>query len=435
MLKYYESLRVVKKQHFQAHDGRDRMIAHLGGMYVIQNLREKCGDIRQSGCSTCAAGDPSTTVAPMQPILSFAPGERLVVDMKAMPVEDVDTGHKWILNVIDHFSKFLWAATFPTKEAAAIAGFLREVITQVQTLHRVRVVHTDNGTEFVNSEFRAVIEEAGASAVTGRAYHPESQGVVERKNRTVADKVKKKAADAQQPDRWQRFVAEVVFNENNQVAKTTDVRPHLLFWGRDHRDYDGVQCQLTPQQWELLKAKATTKIARNAEDMAARFEKKFPITVFQVGERVLLAPDRVKERRLKKTMALPFSIAATVAEVLPGNQYKLRWENDCRLGRAGEVGKKKFASVYLKKVLTNTTQNWNDVDIGNQHVNPSTLDARCRAEDEASTPIGNVVVEASWVMLTLLQDRERLMRWKCHKYRQHLFPTSGFGTMANVLAG
>ena len=57
------------------------------------------------------------------------------------------------------------------------------------------------------------------------------------------------------------------------------------------------------------------------------------------------------------------------------------------------MGKKKFASVYLKKVLTNTTQNWNDVDIGNQHVNPSTLDARCRADDEASTPIGNVVVK------------------------------------------
>ena len=234
VLKYYESLRVVKKQHFQAHDGRDRMIAHLGGMYVIQNLREKCGDIRQSGCPTCAAGDPSTTVAPMQPILSFAPGERLVVDMKAMPVEDVDTGHKWILNVIDHFSKFLWAATFPTKEAPAIAEFLREVITEVQTLHRVRVVHTDNGTEFVNSEFRAVIEEAGASAVTGRAYHPESQGVVERKNRTVADKVKKKAADAQQPDRWQRFVAEVVFNENSITAEREKLIRYIKAYVKKH---------------------------------------------------------------------------------------------------------------------------------------------------------------------------------------------------------
>ena len=64
------------------------MIAQLGEMYVIQNLKEKCGDIRKSGCPTCAAGGLSTTVAPMNPILSFAPGERLVVDMKQMPVQD-----------------------------------------------------------------------------------------------------------------------------------------------------------------------------------------------------------------------------------------------------------------------------------------------------------------------------------------------------------
>jgi hypothetical protein len=366
------------------------MLAQLGDMYVIQNLKDKCGDIRKSGCTTCAAGDPSTTVAPMNPILSFAPGERLVVDMKQMPVQDADTGDMWILNIIDHFTKFLWAKTLPTKEGPAVATFLREVLAQVAPMYRVRIVQSDNGSEFVNNEFKAVIEDAQARAVNGRTYHPQSQGVVERKNRTVADKVKKKAEDAKEPDRWQRFVAEVVFNENHQPAKTTGVRPHLLFWGRDHDDYDGVHRQLTEHEWALMKAEVTTKIAQNAEHMATRFEKRYPTTVFAVGERVLLAPERIKERRLKKSMALPFSIPATVAEVLPGNQYKLRWDMDCSLGKAGEVGKKKYPSVYLKKVLTDTAHNWGDVQIGPHDVVAAVRDHRelVATTSGLRTPVG-----------------------------------------------
>jgi hypothetical protein len=175
----------------------------------------------------------------------------------------------------------------------------------------------------------------------------------------------------------------VVFNENNQPAKTTGVRPHLLSWGRDHKDYDGVQRKLTDQEWELMKAQVTTKIAPNAEHMATRFEKKNPTTAFLVEERMLMAPERIKERR---SMARPFSIPATVAEVLPGNQYKLRWHMDCRLGKACEVGKQMYASVYLKKVLTNTTQNWGDVDIGPHDVVGSISDDREHREFAAHTP-------------------------------------------------
>ena len=68
----------------------------------------------------------------------------------------------------------------------------------------------------MNDVFAKVAEGSGANRITGRPYHPQSQGVVERKNRTIIQKLVKVAE--KNPYNWASEVPRIVLNGNNQVA-------------------------------------------------------------------------------------------------------------------------------------------------------------------------------------------------------------------------
>ena len=97
-------------------------------------------------------------------------------------------GYRWILTVIDCFSKFGWAFPLHSKETNPICEILCELFYKEGV---PKILQSDNGGEFVSNIIRVVIPKLGIKLINGAPYSPTSQGQVERYNKTIKCLLKK----------------------------------------------------------------------------------------------------------------------------------------------------------------------------------------------------------------------------------------------------
>ncbi|GKD12670.1 retrovirus-related pol polyprotein from transposon TNT 1-94 [Tanacetum coccineum] len=96
-------------------------------------------------------------------------------------------GKRYILVIVDDYSRFTWVRFLKTKYEAPVA--IIKCIKNIQvclkaTVHNVR---TDNGTEFVNQTLCEWYENVGITHQTSVARTPQQNGVVKRQNRTLVE--------------------------------------------------------------------------------------------------------------------------------------------------------------------------------------------------------------------------------------------------------
>nr|GEY58104.1 ribonuclease H-like domain-containing protein [Tanacetum cinerariifolium] len=105
----------------------------------------------------------------------------------AMRIESV-RGKKYILVIVDDYSRFTWVKFLRSKDEAPdfIVKFLKMIKVRLKV--RVRRIRTDNGTEFVNQTLREYYEQVGISHETSVDRSPQQNGVVERRNRKLQPK-------------------------------------------------------------------------------------------------------------------------------------------------------------------------------------------------------------------------------------------------------
>ena len=61
-------------------------------------------------------------------------------------------------------------------------------LDQVKVLHRPRLL-SDNGPSYVSSELGEWLENKGIRHIRGRAYHPMTQGKIERYHRSMKNRI------------------------------------------------------------------------------------------------------------------------------------------------------------------------------------------------------------------------------------------------------
>ncbi|GJX07418.1 putative ribonuclease H-like domain-containing protein, partial [Tanacetum coccineum] len=91
----------------------------------------------------------------------------------------------YYLVVTDDFSRFSWVFFLATKDETS--GILKTFITEIENQldYKVKVIRSDNGTEFKNSVMNQLCEMKGIKREFSVARTPQQNGVAERKNRTL----------------------------------------------------------------------------------------------------------------------------------------------------------------------------------------------------------------------------------------------------------
>ncbi|GJT10182.1 retrovirus-related pol polyprotein from transposon TNT 1-94 [Tanacetum coccineum] len=139
-------------------------------------------------CLACALGKSKKTSH--QPKAEYTNQEKLYLlhmDLCGpMRVASIN-GKRYILVIVDDYSRFTWVRFLKTKDEAptAIIKCIKNI--QVRLKSTVRNVRTDNGTEFVNQTLREWYENVSISYQTFVARTPQQNGLVERRNRTPVE--------------------------------------------------------------------------------------------------------------------------------------------------------------------------------------------------------------------------------------------------------
>ena len=69
--------------------------------------------------------------------------------------EETTSGNKYVVCLLDIFSKYLWAHPLQSKKASLVAQFVKQVL---DTHGKFAILQTDNGGEFANEELASLLE-------------------------------------------------------------------------------------------------------------------------------------------------------------------------------------------------------------------------------------------------------------------------------------
>lgn len=134
-----------------------------------------------------------------------------------------DGDYKYILHIIDHFSKY--SCTFPlrSKEASETA---RRMATWIGFFGPPKILQCDNGGEFRGATL-ALLQGWGIRVINGRPRHPETQGLVEKANSTFKRKLRAWMTDSGRSD-WADSLPEISLSMNQQKHSTTGQTPYQI---------------------------------------------------------------------------------------------------------------------------------------------------------------------------------------------------------------
>ena len=108
--------------------------------------------------------------------------------LEMIPFASVNRNYKYILVVIDVFSRYAWAVAMRKKDAAATTEAFEEIITKHAKGRSPTNLQTDAGKEFYNSSFKKhILQKYNIHHYS--VYSRQKCAIVERLNRTLRQKL------------------------------------------------------------------------------------------------------------------------------------------------------------------------------------------------------------------------------------------------------
>ena len=129
----------------------------------------------------------------------------------------------------DYFTKWVEAIALP--DATAITVAHRLVDTVITRYGAPTQIHSDQGPQFESKLFQHLCILLGIKKTRTTPYHPQSDGLVERFNRTLLSMLKVYCYDHQTD--WDLFLQPVMMAYRTTVNETTRETPFFMLFGRE----------------------------------------------------------------------------------------------------------------------------------------------------------------------------------------------------------
>src|SRR3954462_7958723 len=153
-------------------------------------LRYKYVNQTRSKCQECVqAKQPRKPHKPMQEARNLAPLELIHSDLCEMNGVLTKGGKRYFMTLIDDSTRYCYVYMLNTKDEALHYFKIYKAEVENQLEKKIKRVRSDRGGEYFSSEFDSFCAEHGIIHERTPPYSPQSNGVAERKNRTLTDLV------------------------------------------------------------------------------------------------------------------------------------------------------------------------------------------------------------------------------------------------------
>ena len=143
------------------------------------------------------------------------------------PFPQID-GFKYILTSIDRYSRF--PAAHPMKDMTADSCVTAFLASWVQYFGSPTTVTTDRGKMFLSNRWKQMLKDLGAAQSLTTAYHPQSNGLVERLHRTL-----KSSLRAQNVSSWLEALPIVMLSLRAMTKDEFKMSPAQMTFGENVR--------------------------------------------------------------------------------------------------------------------------------------------------------------------------------------------------------
>ena len=182
-----------------------------------------------TACHKCVSRkSPVNRHQPMRHIPVSGKFERVAMDLLDVSVIS-GKGHKYILVVCDYFTKYTEAYPLTDKTARSVADALMD--KWLPTFGFPLFLHSDQGKEFDNAMVHKLSELLGTVKTKTTPYHPRSDGLVERFNRTLLAMLAMFVS--REHDNWDDLLPFMMLGYNTIVHTSTGFTPHRLVFGEE----------------------------------------------------------------------------------------------------------------------------------------------------------------------------------------------------------
>jgi len=260
---------------------------------------------------------------------------RIQIDVMG-PFTNSTKGNKYVVTAIDYLTKWIEAKAIKEATTENIAKF---TVEQIICRHGCpKVINTDRGTTFTSELFQELNKFMGITHKVSTAYHPQTQGLVEKSHNTLTDCLSMYTSATLK--NWDSLLPHIVFAINCSIHETTRYSPFYLLYDRE---------AVVPLESNILLSKHATleEIIANMKDAriiagnrihskqhqyrqlvnSKRLQKEFSI-----GDLVLVRKF-IKKKRLSTKLMHYFYCPYTIKEKINDVNYLIEYTNKKRVFR------------------------------------------------------------------------------------------------------
>ena len=322
--------------------------AHLGQEKTMARLKERFywpgqwNDV-SNWCRTCPNCATRKTPsprgkAPLGTIVAGYPMQIIAVDILG-PLPQSEAGNSYILVAGDYFSRWMEAYPIPNQEASTVSKVLIDQwFCRFSTPEQL---HSDQGRQFESELLAEICKVLGIRKSRTTPYHPQSDGLVERFNRTLLDMLATTVKEC--PLQWESHLKKVCFAYNTSIQATTGFTPFSLVFGRQaripidvmfptnkpeattHSEFATALRKTLESAYELVRKKTGMGHARQKE----YYDQKIHGKPFQIGDQVWLHSPAIRRGQSKK-LRHPWTGPWQVVKRLSDAVYRIRSLKDRR---------------------------------------------------------------------------------------------------------
>ena len=286
------------------HFGIAKTLANVKRRFLWHGMRADV-ELYVRQCDTCAKYKTSgkKRKAMVQDHRVGMPMERITMDIVG-PFPASDSGNRYVLVVVDCFTKWLEAYPLPNQEASTIA---RVIATNFVSRHgSPYFIHSDQGPNFESNLFAQVCDLLDIKKTRTTPFHPQSDGQSERMIKTLTTMIAQSCQDQQD---WDVYLDLLVGAYRATPHATTGFSPNFLVYGRELSmpvdimigpSPDGaIRCDehvtKIKERLEYAYELCRKHLKRGAERQARLYSPKVHGNKFNIGDKVWMMEKRRKK--------------------------------------------------------------------------------------------------------------------------------------------
>lgn len=230
-LKSENEIETVLKEFHQSplggHEGLNRTLKRISERYAWKNMKrdvknfiEKCLECQKNKILTKNKIPLKITTT------SSKPFEKIFLDIVG-PLPTSKNNNSYVLTIQDDLTKLFIAKAIPEATAETTCKAFLECAICIYGVPKELV--TDRGTNFVSKLFQTLCKLLHVEQIQTTAYHPQSNGALERCHRTLKEYMRSYVCE--NLNDWDEYIQYFAFTYNTTTHSSTGFSPHELMFG------------------------------------------------------------------------------------------------------------------------------------------------------------------------------------------------------------